>query len=330
MRCCIFVLVAAMLAACKGAAPSTPVAPSTGGPDTPPAASPTLTSLAISGVPASIAPNETIQLSAAGTFDSGDIKDVTQSATWHSSNDAACRVSDAGLLSGVGAGVASIEVRLGAAVDARQVTCGYVIDVVVHESEPTAQVLVSGARVEVVGGSLDGQTYLTDGQGHATLPPVASAGFILKFKKSGYDDGQWPVTLPRDRSIVMALAPNFVVTNAWSGTLITDLTGGVVGNTIFGWPREYRIQPHRSGDLQLDLQVGCVAYGTYTDFGFILETDSGRPAGSLYAYSVSGSAPYRYSLALPLVAGQGYRLTGWLSGFLLGPCPWSLAVRHPG
>ncbi|MFN7917120.1 MAG: Ig-like domain-containing protein [Vicinamibacterales bacterium] len=294
-----------------------------------PVVTPILTAIAIVGIPAIVAPGDSVQLSASGRFDSGDTSDVTEKAVWLSSDEAACRVSASGLLTGVGGGQARIEVRVGDVFDARDVTCGYVIDVSVHESEPTAQVAVANARVEAVGGALDGQTFLTDAQGRATLPVVGSGGFALKFKKNGYDDGQWVVVLPRDRSLSIALVPNSVVTAAWSGTLTTDLSSGSVRNTISGWPGDYTFQPHRASDLTLDLQVGCVAFGTYTDFGFTLQTDSGRSVGALWAYGVAGP-PYRYSVTIPLAAAQGYRLVGTLGGFLGGPCPWSLSVRRPG
>lgn len=77
-----------------------------------------------------------------------------------------------------------------------------------HESKPTEQTMVAGARIEVTGGELAGRTFTTDDRGRFTLPPVTNAAFSLTFKKAGYDDAKASVTqLPRDATLDLAIMP---------------------------------------------------------------------------------------------------------------------------
>ena len=50
---------------------------------------------------------------------------------------------------------------------------------VVHETAPTASVVLAGAAIEAIGGPLNGQTFTADPDGRFTLPPVAAPGFAL-------------------------------------------------------------------------------------------------------------------------------------------------------
>src|SRR5262245_2325077 len=57
----------------------------------------------------------------------------------------------------------------------------------VHGAAPTENVVVAGARVEVVGGELDRQVFSTRSNGTFELPPVGSLPLVLEIKKDGFE-----------------------------------------------------------------------------------------------------------------------------------------------
>ena len=192
-----------LLAACSSG-PTRPAARST---TLPTAVS--LVSVTIEGVPGSLAVATQVQLQAAAAYSDGSQKDVTPSATWRSSNTAVATGSATGQLVALAAGETEITAtfegtagRTGAAVG------GYRVRGVVHETAPTSGVAVPDARVEIVGGSLNGLVVTTDAHGAFELPFVASPGFRIKIKKAGYDDVDFGVVeLPRDLQPDIALSP---------------------------------------------------------------------------------------------------------------------------
>ena len=75
---------------------------------TPTSPSPSVISVEITGAAVLTSAAETIQLAAAATLSDGTRKDVTSSATWVSSNTGVATVSEAGLVTAVGDGTATI------------------------------------------------------------------------------------------------------------------------------------------------------------------------------------------------------------------------------
>src|SRR5262245_36622635 len=57
----------------------------------------------------------------------------------------------------------------------------------VHEARPTEDRVLSGVRIEVAGGELDGRVFTTGTDGTFSLSAVQTVGFSLEFKKEGYD-----------------------------------------------------------------------------------------------------------------------------------------------
>ena len=188
----------AMTIACSDS-PQPPTTPST--PTTVTPTVPQVREVTIIGAPANVQIGRTAQLRAASRADDG-IQDVTQQATWQSSNNGVCAVSSGGLVEGIGAGTATLTATYSGVAGTASLTCGFAITAIVHENEPTTSVMLAGARVEVAGGPLDGRTFVTDGSGRVTLPPVAAPGFALYVKKPGYDDRRLEIfELPRQTAL---------------------------------------------------------------------------------------------------------------------------------
>lgn len=78
----------------------------------------------------------------------------------------------------------------------------------VHESAPTEDVAIAGARVAIVGGALDGLVVITDARGRFSLRPIASSAHTLKVRQDGYQDVELDVAmLPRDGRADIAMLP---------------------------------------------------------------------------------------------------------------------------
>jgi hypothetical protein len=207
---------------------------------------------------------------------------------------------------------------------------GFTISGVVHQPAPEADVLVADARVEFAGKTKLQEAVVTDAQGRFTLPPTSVTDFELTFSKEGYLDTRYAVTaLSADRFVDVAVPP-LTVTREWSGILDLSL--------LKGWPGDYTFTPHRSGDVSLELEVGCFPWGTYTDLDFVLWPSSNHKGGDWVGFlsNVSNPEPaqvlrYRFvTKGLPVSAGQGYWLSGFLNGYIGGPCPWTLRLTRPG
>jgi hypothetical protein len=110
------------------------------------------------------------------------------------------------------------------------------------------------------------------------------------------------------------------------------------GEVLSGWPGDYIFEAHRAGTVTLQLEVGCVASGTYTDFTFTLRPFSQdhstleKPLLQIWQWGASeggGTLKYRYTTSGTALPGM-YQLTSFLNGYLGGLCPWSLTLTRPG
>ena len=164
--------------------------------------------MTIIGAPSNVQPGDRAQLRAISRADDGGLQDVSQLATWRSSDDTACTVSAQGMVEGRGAGTATLTASYSGMSAVATVTCGYIITALVHENAPTTNVTIAGARVEVEGGILNGRTFEVDANGRVTLPPVAGPGFALNFKHRNYDDVRLRnIELPRQTAVDVGLLP---------------------------------------------------------------------------------------------------------------------------
>ena len=173
---------------------------------------PAVSDITISGLPSTLNVGQTAQLIVLALLSDGTSTAVAQGdASWQSSDANVATVSPSGLLTVTGSGEAHIRAEFrGRVGTARLVVSrsGFEIAGVVRESWPTEHVIVPGARVEVVGGALNGQAVVTDRDGRFTLRPVTTADFYLYFKKPGYEDLRfWVKDLPRDQNPDVGLDP---------------------------------------------------------------------------------------------------------------------------
>ena len=206
-------------AGCSGSPATSPSVATT---TTVPPSAPTAVSLAITNAPESLPLGESVQLTARASLSDGTSADVTDRATWESTNLTVATVSTQGRLTVVGIGEAAVRATYQALNTSARVSGAalkFTITGVVHEAAPTSNVLLGGARVEVVGGPMDGQVFISDRDGRFRLPPVASPGFTLNIKAPDYEDAAYAIVdLPRDLHPDIGLMPT-------AGELAVNITG---------------------------------------------------------------------------------------------------------
>jgi hypothetical protein len=305
---------------------------------TPTPANLTPTNLVISGLPSELTVGQVVSLSTQITLPDQLQKDVTQETTWRTSSDAVATISSGGLLTVKDVGDANVTATYQnltatghlVVTRPRAPSPTFRVTGLVHEPESDGNAAVANVRIEVEKGELAGRVFATDDRGSFALPPVTTADFWLYFKKDGYDDTRfWVRELPRDQTPDVEFLPQGLVTQKWSGTLERGDIGPVITNVLKGWPGDVVFQTYRSGSVTLQLEVGCVAAGTYTDFGFgVWSVPAHVEVLSLWAISGPQGPPYRVSGSALLPPG-GYRLSGFANGYLGSPCPWSLTFSRP-
>jgi hypothetical protein len=206
--------------ACSPEAVRTPTVPTSG-----PAV---VTALSISGLPSDLVTGTRVQLTATATLSDGSNRDVTTTAEWRVSNAQVASISSTGILAIANPGETEVTAAIEGATASRRLTARatapvYTISGEVHETAPTTSMRVGGVRIEVIGGPLDGRTFMTDSGGTFQLPPVPDSRFALKFKRSGYDDSHYDVVqLPRDSEPRIAMTPSLAVTRLELDTRLTQ------------------------------------------------------------------------------------------------------------
>ena len=321
-------VIASAAGACSGEPRSdSPTTPS------PSAPVPTISGVSISGeAPAAGA---TSQFNATVTLSDGTSESVTQRATWESSDSSVATVNSSGQVTGLTSGEVEIRAKYQAVTGALRFTVRsarptFVISGLVHEPSPNLNTAVRDVRIEVVGGSLANQVFSSDERGRFSLPPVQGGDFFIYFKKPGYDDARfWVRELPRDGSPDVALVPLRTIVERWSGTLERRDIGNTIINELVGWPGDVVFETRRTSEATLTLVVGCVAFGTYTDFGAGID----RPTNFQDEFTVISSGkgdppPIVDSRTKVLPAGTHVLWMG-AGGYLGPPCPWSLTLSRP-
>jgi hypothetical protein len=198
----------------------------------------------------------------------------------------------------------------------RAATEGAAIQGLVHETKPSAATVLADVRIEVAGGTLNGQVFATGADGRFTLPPVASGGFALQLTKPGYEAARVEVT-QASGALDVALKPEpaqVTVTRSGANACI-DLPKppeGVPGL------REYaRIAVHHDGQLV----VRAAQLPFFGNQGYLYRrTETGWERNELDYILVR--------TPLPLLGGFEYVITfGGGDKELCGP--WSLDATHP-
>ncbi len=210
---CIGVILLLALSACDTEIQPAPMAPTPQPPVSPPA------SISISGVPPSPRVGESAQLTARITRQDGTTLDGTTQVAWLSSDVTVASISTAGLLTIATPGETDITATLQWIRAAAHVTVArpgpvlYDLDGIVHETAPTADVVVAGATVGIhyVGCPTcphDNESTITDASGRFRLPGIASPGFSLVVTKPGYDVVSYGIVdLPRDQHASIGISP---------------------------------------------------------------------------------------------------------------------------
>jgi uncharacterized protein YjdB len=117
------------------------------------AAPPTLVSIAVAPMSFSVAAGATRQITATGTYSDGTNKDITSSVAWSSSNVSVASVGSTGLVTGIGAGTASITAALSGLVANAAVTVPGTVP-----PPPLVSITVTPATATVIVGSTQQMT----------------------------------------------------------------------------------------------------------------------------------------------------------------------------
>lgn len=259
----------------------------------------TLASVVVSGIDGTLTPGDVAQLRADAVYSDGSRRDVTAQSTWNSSNPQVAVVSAAGQLTSGQSGDADVTAtyqqvngRATVAVRARIASVpSYVVSGVVHENWPHTDVLLGDARIEAVGGSLDGQSFTTRADGRFALPAVTSAGFVLYFKRPGYDDVRMSIAdLPRDQMLEVAMPPKFVLQHgSIAGTFqASDCTPGQI---LDGCRAEFPMTIRHDGFVTVE---SCTTHA-FEDYIVWLRRDGVHVGNPIYC-EIGRPYPQRWSV----------------------------------
>lgn len=280
---------------------------------------PEASAVTLVGVPTRLAVGDSVQLTAAVTLADGSRK--LSDAVWMSSNDNVATVSPSGLLTVIGRGGADITTTAYEHLASVHVRVPYIVAGVIHETVPTEDSPVAGARVEVKGSSDDGIAATTDSGGRFSLE-VENAGITLAVSKEGYDSGSLAIVLPRDEHPSIGLMPD-------DGRVSRKFEGGICADANF-WLPDLTYRPcigpitgrhitrfHRAGIVELDLD--WVYQEDYSSEHMWLEVDcSGVHLSQAFSKLwMRKPVPFNPNPVLDPTAPQD-------------PLPWKFSVPGPG
>lgn len=190
-----FSLLTAIALSCGGGSSSAPA---------PTAPTPTVSSISVSGIPGTIQPGQTSQLTATANFTNNTTQTCTSNATWASSNTAVATVSSAGLMTAVAQGSADIRATYSGMTGTGKVTVSappvFTLYGVVSEVDSTTT-KVAGASLQVVDGPNANKGTTTDGNGYYSIPGLLGSSFTLRATHSNYELTDNPVGLSGDKRL---------------------------------------------------------------------------------------------------------------------------------
>jgi hypothetical protein len=185
--------------ACSASTPATPA---------PTLVQTAISALTINNLPRSLRIGESVELTASVTLPNGTTK-LADGVAWRSSNPAVATVSPTGVLSAVGSGGVDIVASAFEQEVSARLQVPFVITGIVHESAPTEEVRLPGARIEIVGSPATGQSLTADAEGRFVIE-VEQPGFALHVSRDGYEPASFSVaSLPRDQRPSIGLLPEF-------------------------------------------------------------------------------------------------------------------------
>jgi hypothetical protein len=295
-------VLAAVLVSAIAGCESTPASPTSPPPGQIPATgAPQLREIKIIGAPAAIHFGTSAALKAVAAYSDGTFVEVTQSATWRST-DPACRVAAAGTLEAVGGATAEITAEsAGLKSAAVSVACGHFITIATHENSPTEHVVVPGVQGLVLDGPLAGYTFVTDSRGQATLPPVGAADFGLQFKKAGFENYGHRVTqLPGETSIRIPMVPEFTAQVVFQGQCSSASFQRLIEN--------YNFVTGRTGKVRMTVDLQSDALAPFAELFGTIEGVVGQVSAHASVHERPAFPPNRPVAEMRVGAGQ-YRMS---------------------
>jgi hypothetical protein len=215
------------------------------------------------------------------------------------------------MLTGVGGGDVDITASAYEHEASVRLRSRWVIAGVVHESRPTEDLRVAGARVEMQGGLDSGASVITDGDGRFRLEAQA-AGFTLAVSKDGYEPATLVIAaLPRDERPDIGLVPDARrAQSAFVGRLCTIEppiypSQVVCSGNNFPYPLEarYPLTIHRAGTATVSVKYEYAGDYYWNYLSFQLRCD-GRAVASqtianLWDTHPDNTGPFQVTLDQP-------------------------------
>ena len=207
-------LFAAMACSGGNSTPSTPASPT---PPSSPTSAPSVSSVTISGTAPIV--GATVPFSATAHLSNGTSQTITNEATWSSSNTVVATVTNGGLVTGVGLGVADISATYQGVAGTAQVPvvrATYTVSGLVMDS--TSNAVLPNVTVQVVDSAGTAKSTQTDNGGSYTISGVLAGPVMLTASALSYQSTAKTVTVSSDTRVDIVLSrtpPNYAGT--WTG-----------------------------------------------------------------------------------------------------------------
>ena len=228
-RALFAVAVSVIVANCGSQTPGSP---------SPPPPTPTVTAVQVTGLPSSLAPGETAQLTARASLSDGTSQVVTTQATWRSDNTSVATVSSGGLVTAAAAGTTEIRatyqtVSANATLEVKQAAPppSRLFSVCGNVTETGVGPLVK-ANIEVRDGLNARRATETDAAGTYCLRDLMPDSFTLRAWKTGYDDVDERVTLNADVTVPFTIKKSPVPLFSLCGTVRESASAAPVQGVV--------------------------------------------------------------------------------------------------
>lgn len=283
---------------------------STGTSPTGPSA-PTVTSVTVTGALGIASVGLTSQMTATAHFAKGTTQNVTNQATW-SSSDAKVATVSAGLVTAVGVGTATITATYNSVSGLTRISVNrpatYILSGQVTESAPTTSTMLSGARIEFTDSSNQGRFAITDASGRYQITLVPPGTYNLRATLAGYVESTKQVAVNTDAIADFALAPTPISTWFTRTGSITGTNAACYDNRpceIFALP-----PVHNSGPLYATLLwnnlAAVLALQLYNvDTGQVVFSASSTAGQTSLYLGTQIQAPGNYQLRVVAVSAPG-------------------------
>jgi hypothetical protein len=274
----------------SGSSPSSSAAPTTPSSPTPPPAA-SVVSLAVTGAAPKV--GQTAPFIATATLSDRTTQAVTSQATWSSSNAVVATVTNAGVVTGVGVGIADITATYQGTRGTSHVTVDRAMYTVSgHVTDGTSGGVLPNISIQTIDSDNTVRSTRTDGAGDYAIAGVLAGPVMLSASAVSYQTQTMSVTVSSDTRIDIVLArtpPPPTYAGVWTGTFQitscqdTPPPGWIPICGYFVNNQTYRFTLAQSG---------TTVTGTYTQMSYML-TECCRGT-----YDMSGMVTSDGSLAL--------------------------------